>query len=364
MGLLLIRSVFRSFFLYQYQFRMVELGRVENPALDFWYHICLAMYTDQNKVDVAINGALVASGVDIGTGMGENMAKELKGNMVVGKWNYTSTGEEEQFVWSITNLAFFTGSPDLAALTADLCNSQGNLLSWDNMRWRVSGEVIELDVSAEEVCRQESSYKLLLTAPMGQRDAVATCDKLGHGNMVVAAEREEINDVVKWVGGETKGAMKCSFLWTPFSDRSEEGTFVNVETGEEQKTIAWKSGQPSGGTTENSLKININLKLIEDEKEANGDCFACKLKRSFSAALRGGCDETKLERLFYLENTGTGGVRYLGWAGSVITYNNKDGVWEVRHHSDPTSVLASVKASSSSFLLGPHQWTFEGDTKR
>ena len=345
---------------------MVWLGQIRGPALNFWYTACLDIDTVRGTIDTAINGAMASQGVRLEEGVAEQMPRQLKGKLVVGKWNYTFEGVEEQFVWSITNLEIFkpTTSQDLATLTKDLCVYYGDFLSMREMEWKVEGSVEETQVEGSVVCDQPTSYRMLLTEDLGQEDALATCDKLGHGNMVVAAEREEINDVVKWVGGETKGAMKCSFLWTPFSDRSEEGTFVNVETGEEQKTIAWKSGQPSGGTTENSLKININLKLIEDEKEANGDCFACKLKRSFSAALRGGCEETKLERLFYLENTGTGGVRYLGWAGSVITYSNKDGVWEVRHHSDPTSVLASVKASSSSFLLGPHQWTFEGDTKR
>ena len=295
---------------------------MENPALDFWYHICLAMDTDQNKVDVAINGALVALAVDIGTGMGENMPKELKGNMVVGKWNYTSTGEEEQFVWSITNLAFFTGSPDLAALTADLCSSQGNLLSWDNMRWRVSGEVIELDVSAEEVCRQESSYKLLLTEPMGQRDAVATCDKLGHGKMEGAASKKEISDLVGWVE-ERQGAEKCSFVWTPFSDEATEGIFINVEDGKEQSQLSWKLNQPSGGTTENSLRIDLESKLLEDSKDADGDCFVCTLGRGLTLRLRGGCEGTKLERLFYLENNELGGIRYVGWLGSTIALWSK-----------------------------------------
>ena len=169
--------------------------------------------------------------------------------------------------------------------------------------------------------------------------------------------------MVDWVA-ETQGARKCSFLWTPFSDQAVEGTFVNIENGKEQKTIAWKNGQPNGGSTENSLKINLDAKLVEDEKEAIGDCFACRLRRSFSASLRGGCEETKLERLFYLENIGAGGIRYLGWAGSIISFNPNDEVWEVRHHSLPSSVLATIEAPSSSFLLGPHQWTFEGDTNR
>ena len=301
---------------------MVRSGRIESPTLNFWYHICLDIDTAKNTIDTAINGEVVGQGIDMGEGMGKERPDLLKGNMVVGKWNYTSTGEEEQFVWSITNLAFFTWSPDLAALTADLCNSQGNLLSWDNMRWRVSGEVIELDVSAEEVCRQESSYKLLLTEPMGQRDAVATCHKLGLGKMEGTASKKEISDLVGWVE-ERQGAEKCSFVWTPFSDEATEGIFINVEDGKEQSQLSWKLNQPSGGTTENSLRIDLESKLLEDAKDADGDCFVCTLGRGLTLRLRGGCEETRLERLFYLENNELGGIRYVGWLGSTIALWSK-----------------------------------------
>ena len=96
------------------------LGRIENPALDFWYHICLDLDTSKDTVSAAVNGAVVGQDVDLGgEGMAAEMAKELKNNLVVGKWNYTFEGVEEQFVWSVTNLEIFkpTTSQDLATLT-------------------------------------------------------------------------------------------------------------------------------------------------------------------------------------------------------------------------------------------------------
>ena len=340
--------------------RVVLLGTVENPTLNFWYHICLDIDTAENTVAAAINGALVGDRIDLGEGMAEEMRSQMKGNLVVGKWNYTFTGEEEQFVGSVTNLALFSGTKhrDLAALTEDLCNIQGDFLSWDDMRWKIEGVVSELEVSAEQVCSQKMSYTLLIVEPMGQQEAVATCRKLSHGRMVEAATEEEIKEVVNWVEAKQRN---CSFLWTPFSDQAAEGTFVNIESGEEQSKLAWKSKQPSGGSTENSLRIDMTSKLIEDVKESDGDCFVCKLQRSFTARLRGGCEETKLERLFYLENDEFGGIRYVGWMGSVITYSPTE-VWEIRHYSSPSKIFGTVNASSESLSLGPHQWSFRLDT--
>ena len=104
--------------------RVVRLGRIESPTLSFWYHICLDIDTTKNTIDAAINGEVVGQGVDMGEGMGKERPKLLKGNMVVGKWNYIFTGEDEQFSGSVTNLAFFgstTDQEDLATLTDDLC---------------------------------------------------------------------------------------------------------------------------------------------------------------------------------------------------------------------------------------------------
>ena len=194
------------------------MGKVEKPTLNFWYHICLEIDTVKNTVDAAINGVLVGDGIDLGEeGMAEEMSSQLKGNLVVGKWNYTFTGEEEQFVGSVTNLAIFSGTKhqDIAGLTEDLCSIQGDFLSWDDMAWKVEGVVSELEVSTEQICSQEMSYSLLIEEPMDQQEAMATCRKLGHGRMVEAANEEEIREVVTWV---EKRQRNCSFLWTPFSD--------------------------------------------------------------------------------------------------------------------------------------------------
>ena len=345
---------------------MELLGRIENPALDFWYHICLDLDTSKDTVSAAVNGAVVGQDVDLGgEGMAAEMAKELKNKLVVGKWNYTFTGEEEQFVGMVTNLEFFTSTKDhdLATLTQDLCNAEGDFLSWEEMMWKVDGEVAEEEVSSETVCHQTTSYNLLLTEPMSQEDAVTTCNKLGHGKMMEAATREEIDKLVGWV--ETMQATKnCSYIWTPYSDKASEDTFVNLENGEEQKNIAWKPKQPNGASTENSLRIEIASKLIEDAEEDNhkGVCFVCTIQKGFTARLRGGCGERELERLFYLENDSLGGVRYIGWMGSIISYNLQSEVWQIRHYSSPKKIFGNITASPESLSLGSHEWNFTDET--
>ena len=349
---------------------------MEGPTLDFWYHICLDVDTVAGTVDTAINGKLVSEGVEMGEGMMERRPKKLSGKLVVGKWNYTFSGKEEQFFWSVTNLNIFKGSNDMTTLTKDLCSSQGDFLSWRKMKWRMEGNVEQLEKTEGEICDQALTYRILVTETSGQKEAVATCDKLGHGSMVEAARKEEVDEVVTWVE-QRQGENKCATLWTPLTDELKEGVFVNLNTGRESTNLAWKTGQPNGGNTENSVRIDMETRSLEDEKMSPGDCFACKLERSFTARyfkdssclffhsvcrLRGGCEDSILERLFYVENLDDGGIRYNGWEGSTITFDQNSDLWEVRHHASPSKILATISAPSKSLLLGPYIWDFEGDS--
>ena len=171
------------------------------PTWNFWYHICIDINTSKRSMDTAINGKVVSNRVELGEGVAEEMPRKLQGKLVVGKWNYTFTGKEEQFLWSFTNFKIFKGSDslDLAMLTKDLCKRQGDILAWDTMKWRVAGDKMEeVEERAETVCRQPTTYKLLLSETKEQQEAVATCDKLGHGMMGVAANKEEIKELVRW----------------------------------------------------------------------------------------------------------------------------------------------------------------------
>ena len=94
---------------------MVYLGQVKAPTLNFWYSICLDIDTVRETMDTAINGMVTSQDVEIGEGVAEKMPRQLQGNLVVGKWNYTFTGVEEQFVWAIakTFLKYFTHLKEL-----------------------------------------------------------------------------------------------------------------------------------------------------------------------------------------------------------------------------------------------------------
>ena len=153
---------------------------MKGPTLDFWMHICIDIDTIKGQMATAINGEEVSQGVEVGTGMKEEQAGQLQGRLVVGKWNYTFSGQEEQFHWTVTNLNIFHGSDsrDLAELTRHLCSSQGDILAWSTSSWRLTGPYTNVvNETVEEVCGQETSYKLALAIFSSQEQAVTTCKR-------------------------------------------------------------------------------------------------------------------------------------------------------------------------------------------
>ena len=158
----------------------VLLGTVNGPTLDFWFHICVDIDTVRGRMATAINGEVVSQGVELGLGVREEMAGQLQGQLVVGKWNYTFTGQEEQFRWVVTNLNIFKGSDslDLVELTQDLCSIQGDHLAWSTSSWKLTGPHTQMvEETTKAVCGQSTTYRLALGVITSQEEAVATCNR-------------------------------------------------------------------------------------------------------------------------------------------------------------------------------------------
>ena len=69
--------------------------------------MCVDIDNVEETISTAINGIVTSQDVELGEGVAEQRPKQLQGKLVLGKWNYTFTGVEDQFVWSITNLEIF-----------------------------------------------------------------------------------------------------------------------------------------------------------------------------------------------------------------------------------------------------------------
>lgn len=193
-------------------------------------------------------------------------------------------------------------------------------------------------------------------------DPLTSTSRLGHSPTVGARDVEGVEEMVAWMA-VTVGEDTCASIWTPHSGWYKEGVNTDLSTGQLVDSLAWAPGQPNGAKTQNSVRITADTRLLEDIEGHHADCSACLLQRSYTVQLRGGCEDSILERLFYIANTEGGGVSYQGFLGSSITYLALSGMWEARHHTQP-GFRARARASAASLALGPHIWTIEGDSSR
>ena len=60
-------------------------------------------------------------------------------------------------------------------------------------------------------------------------------------SMVEEASKEEITEVVRWVGASHWQA-KCPNLWTPLTDQRQEGVFKSLVSGKFHDNLAWSPG--------------------------------------------------------------------------------------------------------------------------
>ena len=197
-------------------------GVVEGPRIDFWYRTCLAVDSTLGQVTVALNGQVLEVSRPVGD-LVDNRPDTLQNRIVIGKWNRTSKGVDEQYPWSISNLQLFHWTPqqDIGRLSGPRCSQSGDYLAWESMEWQAEGEHVDhAELPLAEVCSVERQERYDLAVPLEQTQpqTLATCHKLGHAWMSHSHSHSQggFEEYIAWFDGVT--AKACKRLWTPYND--------------------------------------------------------------------------------------------------------------------------------------------------
>ena len=122
---------------------------------------------------------------------------------------------------------------DLQKLTTSLCDSstlERKVMTWEEMEWEVSGEsVSSVEVEDEKVCSRSGLDMLLLPDLLTYQEADAACHKLGDSPIAEPRDPSDLRNLTSWYGSSL---LTCKHVWTPYSDESQEGVFVNDNTGQ------------------------------------------------------------------------------------------------------------------------------------
>jgi hypothetical protein len=117
------------------------------------------------------------------------------------------------------------------------------------------------------------------------------CNALGKGNVTDINNNDELHHMVMWVK-ETRSS--CQSLWTPITDKAEEGIFLNSNTGVVEPFLPFPEGVPSASRSQNFVALSLASFVYRDQSESNQHCVSCNLELSTTFRLRGLCQSSHM----------------------------------------------------------------------
>ena len=128
--------------------------------------------------------------------------------------------------------------------TCKLSNSSF-FLSWANTKWNIVGkEVLEEDLDENILCSKSTVLNFRIPLFWNRFEATDECRKYGPSAVISnPLSPSSAIDYVKMVNFEHFYGKheQCEWFWTPFTDKYEEGSFVDESTNESRSRFAFFS---------------------------------------------------------------------------------------------------------------------------
>ena len=269
--------------------------------VNHWYHLCVDMDFENEKLTVALNGALTAELEGVTA-----MTTARPSKIVIGKTE--CSGEECQYTWQLTNLQLFSSPPvpSLPELSLDLCGQTGDLLAWDQMTWQTEGNwslVREDQLEPGTVCGNKDTYDVALNMHIKQKDGVKACNKMGKGVMTAAPNTpEELKSFLDWFAeNDGGGDDSCYNIWTPLSDEEEEGVWRSLVDGSEATFLPCAPNyceEENRASNAMVLYVPDGPVAFADVEGSQYNCISCTLNSSVTFSLLGLCSDTIMGKLY------------------------------------------------------------------
>ena len=259
-----------------------RVGKLQNPRLDFWYHICLSLDSTKGKMEIAVNGDSLGNILDKNV---TNIPSKLK--MQIG-----NSYDNQQFQGSVANIRIFKegNTTDVSAVPCKL--RQSTILPWNPNNWKVVGSAWSLIEESDEIfCVSSEHYNLAIPLKIAINESMDICRKLNNSIVPFYQDPEAFFNYVAWHNNITGGI--CSNIWTPFSDQESEGSFLNMNNNEvEAELQVWDKAEPNGDRDENFVVIRVPQATLNDVAGNKLSCSSCRVSSSLLLQLDGLCEHS------------------------------------------------------------------------
>ena len=262
--------------------RVHKLGKLQNPKLDYWYHVCMRLNLSKNEIEVAVNG------VPMGKVLDKNM------NDIPNKLNIKAgIGEDsQQFHGSVGNIQLYKEGnvTDISSLPCK--PGLSTILPWNPNSWEIVGSDWSLTEEFEEIfCVPSDHYNLAIPLRITIKESMEICQhKLNNGIIPFQQDPELFFKYVAWHKNTAGG--RCPNIWTPLSDQNSEGVFLNMNNNVEEEFQPWEEAEPNGGKDENFAMISVTRGVLHDVAHNKLSCSACRISSSLLLQLDGLCEDS------------------------------------------------------------------------
>ena len=269
-----------------------RVGKLQNPRLDYWYHICLSLDSTKGKMEIAVNGDSLGNILDKNV---TNIPSKLK--MQIG-----NSYDNQQFQGSVANIRIFKegNTTDVSAVPCKL--RQSTILPWNPNNWKVVGSEWSLVEEFEDIfCAPSDHYNLAIPLRITINESMDICKyKLNNSIIPFQEDHDLFHMYITWHENTTGGI--CSNIWTPFSDQQTEGLFLNMNNNAVAELQVWDKAQPNGERDENFVVINIPRAALIDVARNTLSCSSCLLSSSLLLQLDGLCEGSRIGNRQFVES--------------------------------------------------------------
>ena len=333
-----------------------------------WSHACTTVDVQSGHVTVVINGILTCNTTISNKDFTDNTPTIFQNNLILGVYEYKFIGSpsiKEQSEASVTNVNVFSVPMNVSQMV-DITSTgrwtDGDIVSWSEATWTLSGNVDELiDTYSESPNNFPNLFKIA-DGFHSAYDCMNLCPRIQAGGRLPltssVAEAEHLAQL--FYHHESRDYFWSSFIY------QTEGNFTDHFTGTAMPQNMWVEGQPNGGLKQqctywegnNPKGSQFDIACIYLSTKFN--CL-CQFSESPILKIKGLCKGSIIDTHYTLKSS-NGSVAFMGLTGTVITFRPKTYEWALNLNLEKTRGLTS--AEEASLILGRHEWRIDRDSAK
>lgn len=294
---------------------------IDCPVM-IWYHMCLS--NNASSMTVVSNGKTISENLGSGN---KPMPKEFLSNMFIMRASTPEETEEKQFYsmfGKMTDVNIWNYSMTVEEMKSwTNCKNKyggGNVVNWETAEWTTWYLEVEI-LDKSELCRKEEHGLTIFPQERPFMKSVELCKRLG-GTMAVANSETKSQEMIA-LREEWKDNCTGDNIWAGYTDRKEEGVFVDVNSGENMPWSNWEPGEPRG--LGHCARLKTDGQLDDGPCSRRKYCTLCQMEKEPVLQLRGSCPEEGLDLEYTMilnQNKSTKFYDILGWRKTILTWND------------------------------------------